>query len=177
MTRYAVLLRGVNVGGQGTLPMADFRSALEAAGFTDVATYLNSGNATMIAPGRTSAARVTAVVAGHVAATVGRPVDLLVRTHAQLTETIAANPYPVDRPAWLHVLFCEPKPDAGCTVPAQKLGPDGFTVGPGCVYLNFVTSPGRSRLADLVSKAALPDGGVATARNWNTVLALAERTA
>ena len=41
MTRYAVLLRGVNVGGHGKLAMADFRAAIEAAGFTDVATYLN----------------------------------------------------------------------------------------------------------------------------------------
>jgi uncharacterized protein (DUF1697 family) len=172
-----VLLRGVNVGGHGKLPMAEFRAALDAAGFNDVATYLNSGNATLTAPGRSSAAKVTAAIAAALEAAVGRPVGVLVRTHAQLAKTIAASPYPPENPAWLHVLFCDPNPAADCAVPAEKLGADEFALGPGCVYLNFGTSPGRSRLAELVSKAALPAGGVATARNWNTLLALAERTA
>jgi uncharacterized protein (DUF1697 family) len=142
-----------------------------------VATYLNSGNATLTAPGRSSAAKVTATIATQLEAAVGRSVGVLVRTHAQLSTTIAQNPYPPDNPAWLHVLFCDPAADAACAVPAEKLGADEFALGPGCVYLNFRTSPGRSRLADLVTKAALPAGGVATARNWNTVLALAERIA
>jgi len=177
VTRYAVLLRGVNVGGHGTLAMADFRAAIEAAGFDAVATYLNSGNATLTAPARTAPAKIAAAIAAELERAVGRPVSLLVRSHAQLTETVAANPYPVENPAWLHVLFCDPDPEPGCAVPPEKLGPDRFTLGPGCVYLNFGSSPGRSRLADLVSKAALPGGGVATARNWNTLLALQERTA
>lgn len=43
MTRYAALLRGVNVGGI-TMKMVDVRDALEADGFTDVTTILASGN-------------------------------------------------------------------------------------------------------------------------------------
>ena len=177
MTRYAVLLRGVNVGGHGRLAMADFRAAIEAAGFTDVATYLNSGNATLTAPGRTSPAAVAKAIAAELGKVADKPPGVLVRSHPQLAKVAAGNPYPDDDPKWLHVLFCDPDPVRGCTVPAEKLGPDGFTVGPGCAYLHFVNSPGRSRLAELVTKAALPDGGVATARNWNTLLALVERTA
>lgn len=177
MTRYAVLLRGVNVGGHGKLPMADFRAAIEAAGFTDVATYLNSGNATLMAPGRTAQTTVAARIAGELERVTGRPVGLLVRSHRQLSAVVAATPYPVDKPAWLHVLFCDPDPVRGCAVPAEKLGPDSFALGPGCAYLRFVNSPGRSRLAELVTRAALPAGGLATARNWNTLLALVERTA
>jgi uncharacterized protein (DUF1697 family) len=177
VTGYAVLLRGVNVGGHGKLAMADFRAAVEAAGFTDVATYLNSGNATFTAAGRAAPAAVAAAISRELERIIGRPVGLLVRSHALLRQTVAANPYPVDNPARLHVLFCDPDPQQGCAVPAEKLGADSFAPGPGCAYLRFVNSPGRSRLAELVTKAALPNGGVATARNWNTVLALLERTA
>jgi uncharacterized protein (DUF1697 family) len=172
-----VLLRGVNVGGHGKLPMAQLRAAVEAAGYTAVATYLNSGNAALTAPGRVGPGEVAATIGARLERVLGRSVGLLIRSHAQLAATVAANPYPADKPAWLHVLFCDPDPDAGCVLPAHKLGADRFAVGPGCVYLNYATSPGRSRLADLVAKAALPHGGVATARNWNTLLALVERTA
>jgi len=177
VTRCAVLLRGVNVGGHGKLAMADFRAAIEAAGFTDAATYLNSGNATLSAPGRAAPAKVAAAIGAQLEADLGRPVGVLVRTHAQLIAVVAGNPYPAEHPKWLHVLFCDPDPDPATTVPADKLGVDQFTLGPGCAYLNFVVSPGRSRLAELVTRAALPAGGVATARNWNTLLALVERTA
>lgn len=43
--KYVMLLRGVNVGGNRRVPMAQLRELLTSWGFTDVATYLNSGNA------------------------------------------------------------------------------------------------------------------------------------
>lgn len=57
--KYALLLRGVNVGAKTRLAMADLRAALESAGFEDVSTYLQSGNAVVSVPGRSSAAKVT----------------------------------------------------------------------------------------------------------------------
>ena len=42
--KYIALLRGINVGGNNKIPMADLRACFEAAGFTDVSTYINSGN-------------------------------------------------------------------------------------------------------------------------------------
>lgn len=56
--RYALLLRGVNVGAKTRLAMAELRAALESAGFEDVSTYLQSGNAVVSVPGRSSAAKV-----------------------------------------------------------------------------------------------------------------------
>ncbi|HEU5116773.1 MAG TPA: DUF1697 domain-containing protein, partial [Isosphaeraceae bacterium] len=44
MTTYLALLRAVNVGGTGKLPMSDLRALCEAAGFTNVRTYIASGN-------------------------------------------------------------------------------------------------------------------------------------
>jgi uncharacterized protein (DUF1697 family) len=44
MSRYVVLLRGINVGGKNSVPMARLRAVLEELGFTGVATYIASGN-------------------------------------------------------------------------------------------------------------------------------------
>lgn len=44
MIKYIALLRGINVGGKNKIPMADLRKTFEAYGFTDVSTYINSGN-------------------------------------------------------------------------------------------------------------------------------------
>ena len=44
MKRYIALLRGVNISGKNKLPMAQLKKALEAQGFSDVKTWLNSGN-------------------------------------------------------------------------------------------------------------------------------------
>ena len=43
--KYAILLRGVNVGGNHKVPNPEFRQVLESLGFSDVVTYINSGNA------------------------------------------------------------------------------------------------------------------------------------
>lgn len=42
--RYVGLLRGINVGGQNKLAMADLRDAFEASGYEAVTTYIQSGN-------------------------------------------------------------------------------------------------------------------------------------
>ena len=44
MRSYLVLLRGINVGGKNTVPMADLRTLLEGLGFENVSTYIASGN-------------------------------------------------------------------------------------------------------------------------------------
>jgi uncharacterized protein (DUF1697 family) len=45
MNTYVLLLRGINVGGKNNVPMAGLRSCLEDLGFTNVSTYIASGNA------------------------------------------------------------------------------------------------------------------------------------
>ena len=44
MTTYLVLLRGINVGGKNKVPMARLRELLEELGYSDVSTYIASGN-------------------------------------------------------------------------------------------------------------------------------------
>lgn len=162
--------------------MADLTSLLTALGHTDVSTYLQSGNAVLSAS-RTTAAKLATQVEAALAAELGVSTRVLVRTHPQLAEVVAANPFPnaaAEKPAWLHVAFLSAAPDvkAAAALDATALAPDEFALGDRALYLRFVNSPGRSRLAEVVAKAVLrgsPDA-VATVRNWNTVLKLTELT-
>jgi uncharacterized protein (DUF1697 family) len=180
--KFAVFLRGVNVGGHGRLPMADLKTALEAAGFDEVSTYLASGNAVVSVPGRSSAATVEDRVREAIVTGFGASPELVVRTHRELATVIDANPFPAaaeEKPAWFHVFFTSVPPDPKAVIDPAKLGPDHYSFGDRCVYLHFVNSPGTSRSGEIVCREALRarKGAFATARNWNTVLAMAERTA
>ena len=175
--RYAVLLRGVNVGSARRISMPDLRAALEGLGYTEVATYLQSGNAVVTSPQR-SAARVAAAVEAQLKAECGIDTVAIVRTGPQLAATIAANPFPdaVTEPTRLYAVFLAADPDSARVqaLAPDTWHPDEWGTGPGCLYQRFRTSPARSKLsAGLATKLKV----VGTARNWNSVLALAEMTA
>lgn len=180
MARYALLLRGVNVGGHRKLAMPDVRAALEALGPTEVATYLQSGNAVLTATG-TSAKRLAAAAEEAFAERCGVTTRVLVRTHAQLAALVAANPFPeaAEEPAKLHVAFLSAAPDAKAAagLDPATLAPEEFALGKDAVYLRYAVSSGRSKLADRVLKAVVRKDVVLTTRNWNTVLALTRMTA
>jgi uncharacterized protein (DUF1697 family) len=174
--RYAVLLRGVNVGGARRIAMPVLRSALEDLGHTDVSTYLQSGNAVVTAPQRTTAA-VEKAVQAQLKSACGIETDVMVRTGAQLRKVLEANPFPdaVSEPTRLYALFlaADPNPKLAGALAPDTWAPDEFAPGPGCYYQRFHTSPARSKLsAGLPSKLKV----AGTARNWNTVLALAAQT-
>ena len=166
MTRVVALLRGVNVGGHRRVPMAQLRTLLGELGYTDVATYLQSGNAVF-----TTQEDPEAVArAVHEAILTGMDVDatVLVRTAAELADVVAGNPWP-ERAAWpkqLHAVFLTAEPAAVPDV--SRFAPDEAEVRGRVAYVWYAEGAGRSKLT-------LPLPGVeAPARNWTTVLALAE---
>jgi uncharacterized protein (DUF1697 family) len=176
VARYAILLRGVNVGKARRLSMPDFRSALEGLGYADVSTYLQSGNAVVTSPQRSGAA-VEKAVRAQLSSECGIDTDVIVRSGAQLRDTLEANPFPeaVTEPTRLYALFlsADPDPAALAELAPDTWAPDEFASGPGCLYQRFHTSPARSKLAaGLATKLKV----VGTARNWNSVIALAALT-
>ncbi|WP_019877031.1 DUF1697 domain-containing protein [Sporichthya polymorpha] len=180
--RYALLFRGVNVGGRTRFPMSDLRAALEGAGFSDVSTYLQSGNAVVSAAGRTTAVKVAERAREAIAAHLPWTPEFLVRSGKELAAVVAGNPWPeaVAEPKLLNVAYASAAPDPKAALDPATWAPDEWMFGERCVYLHYVaSSPGRSRLAEVVCREAFrsdPDA-VVTVRNWNTVVALAELTA
>ena len=113
MTRYVLLLRGINVGGAGKLPMASLRALLTGTGCKDVATYIQSGNAVFASDkprGPLTSAIQDAIEAAHGF----RPYCLLL-TKDELTAALKANPWPEakDDPKPMHLIFHDnpAKPD------------------------------------------------------------------
>lgn len=116
MTAYAALLRAVNVGGTGKLPMADLRAMGEALGWDRVRTFIASGN--LLFETDASEAVIKAALEARLEAYAGKRVPVLVRTGAELAAIVAANPFP-DAHGSRHMVFfldVPPAPDliAGC---------------------------------------------------------------
>ncbi|MEU3448033.1 DUF1697 domain-containing protein [Streptomyces thermolilacinus] len=177
-TRYALLMRGINVGGSRKVPMAELRSVLAGLGHTDVRTYLQSGNAFFTtASGAGEDALATAIeqaLEGHF----GFRVPCLVRGGPYLRAVVDACPFPAGelQPKQLHVTYLSGPvtADRFAALDRDTHLPEEFRVGDRALYLYTPDGLGRSRLADALARPAVVKGLVATTRNWNTVLKLAE---
>ena len=179
MTTYAALLRGINVGGNKKVPMADLRTLLTGLGHTDVATYLQSGNAVFTGDHGDEdslAAEITTTVEKHF----GFTVDVLVRDHAYLEAVREACPFPAAEleGKQLHVTYLSQQVDATRFegIDQQAFLPEEFRIGDRALYLYAPDGLGRSKLAETLSKPRPLKGLIATTRNWNTVAKLAELT-
>ena len=176
MPTWVSLLRAINLGKRNQVPMPALREALANAGFSDVRTYVQSGNVIARSPHRTPAKvaeRITALVKDEF----GLDVPVIVRGPEQLDQVIAANPYPVaaaERPTILHVMFlaCVPKADAVQELHTDEMTKDVCRVVGDNLYIDYGTGVHGNRLtAAYLSKRLGVDG---TARNWRTVTTLAE---
>ncbi|MEU7797951.1 DUF1697 domain-containing protein [Micromonospora arborensis] len=178
MTRYAALLRGVNVGST-RLAMADLRRIVTDLGHEDVKTYLQSGNVAFGSSVR-DAEKLAAGIERALADELALTVPVLVRSGRELAAVAGGNPYAdrEDDPTRLLVAFLATPPKKAVvdalTVPGSENV--SFTVTGREVFLHFVDGGyGRSKFTNayLEKKLAV----VATTRNWKSVRALAEMTA
>jgi uncharacterized protein (DUF1697 family) len=97
MTSYIALLRAVNVGGAGKLLMTDLKALCERAGCEQVQTYIASGNVAFWS--ERSEAEVRSILETSLAAWMGKPIGVLVRTAAEMTAVLKANLFPAAAPA------------------------------------------------------------------------------
>ncbi|TDE12984.1 DUF1697 domain-containing protein [Jiangella asiatica] len=173
MTRYAALLRGINVGGHNTVRMADLRTLVEALGHTDVVTYINSGNVVFTdgTPGADRAALETAIE-DRLEQELGRRIAVLVRSRDELAEAVAANPFPDAAPPRVLLAFLRSVPAPADLARAGEVesGDDEFRLLGSTLYLHCPDGMGRSKLAAALSKPTA-DG---TSRNLATVRKLVE---
>jgi len=174
MTRYALLLRGVNVGTKNSLPMAELRAMLEKIGCTDVKTYVQSGNAVFAT--KLEAAALTKAIEAALERYMGRPIATTLRTHKQMKAVIDANPFAqvATNPSYLCVTFLSHAPTQSEVAPlhAQDWSPELFQIARTEIYTWYPNGQARSPLAVVLGKLRLR--GAVTARNWNTVLKLTE---
>jgi uncharacterized protein (DUF1697 family) len=165
MTRYIALLRAVNVGGTGKLPMADVRSMCSDAGFTRVETYIASGN--VIFESKHAASKVKAELEARLQAYARKPVGVVLRTAAEMAAVLKANPFPKAEPKFAYAIFLDRSPPRDALDHVTGQADEELRLGKREIYVHYPSGMGRSKLR-------IPTAKTGTARNMNTVAKLAE---
>jgi uncharacterized protein (DUF1697 family) len=170
--RYALLIRGINVGARNVLPMAKLRAMLAKLGCTDVETYVQSGNAVFST--NLGEAELTKSIEAALADYMGRPIATTLRTLVQLNAIIDGNPFAkvAAVPKYLCVTFLSHAPTKAelAALYAQDWSPERFEVAGKEIYTWHPNGQGKSPLAAALARLKLR--GALTTRNWNTVLEL-----
>jgi uncharacterized protein (DUF1697 family) len=172
MARQIALLRGINLGARNRVSMPELRAALEAAGYEDVATLVQSGNIVLTSSKepKTLEREIAEVVAG-----MGVETAVVVRTRDELAEVVERNPIPEgpSQPKLFQVTFFsgEPAAEGVARLAEQDFSPERVEVIGREAYAWHPDGIQKSKLARELGRALGPDG---TARNWNTVTKLLE---
>lgn len=179
-TKYAALLRGINVGGNKKVPMAELRQVLDGLGHEDAQTYLQSGNAVFTSTTDKAPTALARDLEAAIEAHFGFRVPCLVVDGAYLRSVADACPFPAADldGRQLHATFCseQPAPSRFASIEAPAYLPEEYRVGDRVIYLYAPTGLGRSKLAEALAKPAVVKGLDVTTRNWNTVAKLVELT-
>ncbi len=168
MTRYVALLRAVNVGGTGKLPMTDLRALCETAGFAAVRTYIASGN--VVFDSDADEATVKATLERGLFDYAGKAVGAVVRTGAEMAAVVAANPFKHGAPNRVVAVFLDEPPPADWREGIKGVQSEEFAAGTRELFIHYPDGQADTN----VQIPALANG---TARNMNTVTKLAERAA
>src|SRR5262245_10430491 len=91
MSAFVALLRAVNVGGTGKLPMSELKAMCEELGFGAVRTYIASGN--VVFTSRKSEAAIKSALEKRLEAYAGKPLGVMVRSAAEMAQVLAENPF------------------------------------------------------------------------------------
>jgi len=165
MTNYVVLLRAVNVGGTGKLPMSDLKDICETAGLKNVRTYIASGN--VVFESKLSESVIKTKLEKALATYANKPVGVVVRSADEMQAILAGNPFPEAAPNRTVAIFldCAPPPSALADVRNQTV--EEIALGTREIYVHY-----GAGMAD--SKLKIPAAKLGTARNMNTVAKLAQ---
>ena len=168
MTSFVVLLRAVNVGGTGKLPMSDLKEFCEELGFGSVRTYIASGN--VVFESRKSEATIKATLEKRLEAYAGKPVGALVRSAAEMAQVLADNPFPKLAPNRTMAVFLDRAPSADTLAGIRGQQDEVIRLGRREIYIHYGQGMASSKLVIAAAKSG-------TARNMNTVATLARMAA
>ncbi len=165
MTVFVALLRAVNVGGTGMLSMADLKALCEGIGFTDVSTYIQSGNVLF----RTAddEATVQARLEQALAEKMGQSPGVILRSREALERAAENSPFPHAKPNCLLVTFLRDEAPKDALDKLVAPGGEEVHIAGREIYVHYPDGSGRSKLK-------LPALKAGTSRNLNTVRKLAE---
>ena len=164
MGSFVALLRAVNVGGTGKLPMSDLKAMCEELGFGAISTYIASGN--VVFTSRKSEAAIKVALEKALEAYAGKPVGVHVRNAAEMAKVLSDNPFPKAAPNRTMAVFLDHAPPADTLAGIRGRRDEEIKLGRREIYIHYGQGMGTSKLV-------IPAAKTGTARNMNTVATLA----
>jgi uncharacterized protein (DUF1697 family) len=169
LNTYIALLRAVNVGGTGKLPMADLKAMCISLGFTQVQTYIASGN--VVFQSSLVESKVQVALEAKLKAYAGKAVGVHIRNAAQMQAVLATNPFKTEAPNRVVAIFLDALVDKSTALTGLSGQHDEqIALGLNELYIHYGEGMAHSKLK-------IPAAKTGTARNMNTVATLARMAA
>ncbi|HUR97641.1 MAG TPA: DUF1697 domain-containing protein [Pyrinomonadaceae bacterium] len=173
--RYIALLRGINVGGNTMIKMADLKSSFEKLGFKDVVSYINSGNLAFNAP-KVAEEKICTKIEKAVEKDFGQSIPVMIREQPSIKNVLANNPFDgmYESHKQMHVLFMKEKMphDKAALLKAAETENEKFQIVGREIYALL-----KGGVADSLLGKGFIDKKLkvaTTGRNWRTVQKLSE---
>jgi uncharacterized protein (DUF1697 family) len=165
MGAFVALLRAVNVGGTGKLPMSDLKALCAELGFAAVRTYIASGN--VVFTSRKSEAAIKAALEKRLEAYAGKPLGVMLRGAVEMAQVLSDNPFPKLAPNRTMAIFLDRAPPKDTLAAIRGRKDELIELGRREIYVHYGDGMAKSKLVIPAAKAG-------TARNMNTIATLAK---
>lgn len=174
MTTHLALLRGINVSGHNMIKMEALKATLEAIGFQNVQTYIQSGNV-FVDSDEENASKVGFMIKQEIFKVFGHEVPIVVVNKDDLAVCFKNNPYLKEKDIdtkKLYVAFVSTtlKSDSINDLKVSQFKPDEASIDGNKIYIKYAVGAGKTRFDQKYIEKKL--NIIATIRNWNTVTQL-----
>ena len=175
MTHLA-LLRGINVSGHNMIKMDVLKELLEKAGFTNVKTYIQSGNV-FVDTDEEHGPSVGFKIKQEIFKELGFDVPVIVIGKKDLEACLQNNPYLKEKEAdtkKLYFTFVSKELNSNSIheLKMSQVKPDEGIIDSNRIYIKYAVGAGKTRFDQKYIEKKL--NVTATIRNWNTVVKLLE---
>lgn len=176
MKKHIALLRGINVGGHKKIKMVDLRSLVETEGFTEVRTYIQSGNI-VFSSSLESSTKMAETIESLIEKKYGFKVPTLVINHAYLTSVLEQNPYAKDeskeeKKMYFGFLFTNPAPENIAQLNTYDFPNESIIIKNNIAYAYYGNGAANSKFTGNFIENKLKV--TTSSRNLNTVKKLIE---
>lgn len=162
--KYIALLRGINVGGKGKLPMEELRLICDQIGFENVSTYIQSGN--VIFTSKLTEAVLKEKLEQALMEKMQKQVPVIIRTEKEMKSVVYSNPFPDADPSQVGIMFFSEPLQHELFQDIVIPGREEIRLSTREIYIHYPDGMGRSKLKIPMEKQG-------TVRNLNTVSKLA----
>lgn len=174
MITHLVLLRGVNVSGHNRIKMDALKTTLEAIGFENVQTYIQSGNV-FVDSNEDNAAKVGFLIKQEIFKVFGHEVANVVISRSDLEHCIKNNPFLKEKEVDLKKLYVAfisiaLRSENINDLKISQFKPDEARIDQNRIYIKYDIGAGKTRFDQKYIEKKL--NVTATIRNWNTVTQL-----